>query len=93
MKGLSVEREEEKKERGDFGNGISIEGEFAFTKALGDFCKTAVGSGRFKGNYRFNLKDQMQQRARLDGKNMVEAVVVIVGGGGGGARWEEKRMK
>jgi hypothetical protein len=36
---------EEGRERSDFGQGVSVEGEFAFTKALGDFCRGAVRAG------------------------------------------------
>ncbi len=39
------ESNEEKKGREDFGNGISVEGEFAFTKALGEFCRASVKEG------------------------------------------------
>ncbi len=39
------ESDEDKKGREDFGNGISVEGEFAFTKALGDFCRASVKEG------------------------------------------------
>jgi hypothetical protein len=80
MTGTSAESEEEKKERGEFGNGISIEGEFAFTKAVGDFCKVAVSKCRFKVNYRFNLKGQMKQRAGMGMRNVDDASMVIVGG-------------
>jgi hypothetical protein len=80
MKGSTNERDEEKKERDDFGNRISIEGEFAFTKALGEFCKAAVWGGRFKGNYHFNLKGQMKQRAGMGLRNVVDASMVILGG-------------
>ncbi len=38
------------KERGDFSKGVSIEGEFAFTKAVGEFCRRAVKEGRYRGN-------------------------------------------
>jgi hypothetical protein len=50
-----TEKGEEERERGDFGKGISVEGEFAFTRALGEFCRKAVAEGHYKGNYRFNL--------------------------------------
>jgi hypothetical protein len=52
--------------------GISVEGDFAFTKAVGNFCKKAGHEGKFLGNYKFNLKEQMKQRAKGDvkkGKN------------------------
>ncbi len=48
--------EEGEKERGDFSKGVSVEGEFAFTKAVGEFRRGAVRAGRYKGNYCFNLK-------------------------------------
>jgi hypothetical protein len=56
--------EEERRERESFEDGISVEGEFAFTQAIGEFCRGAVSGGRYKGNYRFNLKGQMEERAR-----------------------------
>jgi hypothetical protein len=53
MKGSTIEREEEKKERGDFGNGISIEGEFAFTKAVGDFVQNVREQGKIQRELSF----------------------------------------
>jgi hypothetical protein len=72
----------EKKEREDFGKGISVEGEFAFTRALGDFCRASVKEGTYKGNYRFNLKGQMENRAMEDAEKgkMDKVSVVFVGG-------------
>jgi hypothetical protein len=58
------EMDEEGRERESFEGGVSVEGEFAFTKTLGEFCRGAVGGGRYKGNYRFNLKGQMEERAK-----------------------------
>ncbi len=71
---------EEKKERGDFGKGISVEAEFAFTKALGDFCRKAVAEGHYKGNYRFNLRGQMEMRASSGDEKKDKVSVVFVGG-------------
>jgi hypothetical protein len=34
--------EEERRERESFDEGISVEGEFAFTQAIGEFCRGAV---------------------------------------------------
>jgi hypothetical protein len=74
--------EREKKEREDFGKGISVEGEFAFTRALGDFCRASVKEGTYKGNYRFNLKGQMENRAMEDaGKGKMDKVSVVFVGG------------
>ncbi len=75
-KGRETDDEEGEKERGDFSKGISVEGEFAFTKVVGEFCRSAVRLGRYRGNYRFNLKGQMEQRAWVKEKRMD----VLVGG-------------
>jgi hypothetical protein len=48
-------------ERESFDEGISVEGEFAFTQAIGEFCRGAVSGGRYN---RFNLRGQMEDRAR-----------------------------
>jgi hypothetical protein len=66
------------RERESFDEGISVEGEFAFTQAVGEFCRGAVSGGRYKGNYRFNLRGQMAERARetTEGKEKVGLVLV-----------------
>ncbi len=79
-KGRENDDEEGEKERGDFGKGISVEGEFAFTKAVGEFCRSAVRMGRYRGNYRFNLRGQMEQRAWVKEKRLEAKKVVMVGG-------------
>jgi hypothetical protein len=43
-------------------NGVSMEGEFVFTKAVGEFLREEVRNGTFKGNYMLNLKEQMRMR-------------------------------
>ncbi len=75
-----TETVEEKRERGDFGKGISVEAEFAFTRALGEFCRKAVAEGHYKGNYRFNLRGQMEMRARSGEEKRDMVSVVFVGG-------------
>jgi hypothetical protein len=42
-----VDREKERRET--FDKGVSVEAEYAFTKAIGEFCKEAVKEGSFKG--------------------------------------------
>jgi hypothetical protein len=49
--------------RESFENGVSAEGEFAFTKAVAAYCKEAVREGSFRGSYVLNIKEQMEQRA------------------------------
>ncbi len=55
-----VDREKEKRETLD--KGVSVEAEYAFTKAVGEFCREAVKEGSFKGGYRMNVKEQMEMR-------------------------------
>jgi hypothetical protein len=40
-------------------NGVSMEGEFVFSRAVGEFLREEVRNGTFKGNYMLNLKEQM----------------------------------
>ncbi len=42
-----VDREKERRET--FDKGVSVEAEYAFTKAVGDFCREAVKEGSFTG--------------------------------------------
>ncbi len=55
-----VDREKERRET--FDKGVSVEAEYAFTKAVGDFCREAAKEGSFKGGYRMNVKEQMEVR-------------------------------
>jgi hypothetical protein len=71
--------EEERRERESFDEGISVEGEFAFTQAIGEFCRGAVSGGRYKGNYRFNLRGQMEERARETNGEKEKCGLVLIG--------------
>jgi hypothetical protein len=71
---------EEANARETFENGISVEGEFAFVKAVGSYCKEAVREGRFKGSYKLNIKEQLAQRASVEKRKMEKVRVVIMGG-------------
>ncbi len=68
--------------RDNFDNGVSIEGEFSFVRAIGNFCRESVRGGSFKGNYKFNAKEQMEMREFVErkGKNLKNVTVVLVGG-------------
>jgi hypothetical protein len=59
-------------------NGISMEGEFAFGRAIGEFLREEVRAGNFKGNYILNLKDQMRMRElrEMDGEKRLRVLVV-----------------
>jgi hypothetical protein len=59
---------EEQTKRDGFERGVSIEAEFAFVKAVGNFCRESVHSGNFKGNYNFNIKQQMEMRDFIERK-------------------------
>ena len=80
MKGKAGKTEEGKARRENFENGISVEGEFAFTKAVAACCKAAVREGTYRGNYLFNIKEQMEQRAEGDGSLGEKVRVLTVGG-------------
>jgi hypothetical protein len=71
----------EQEMRETFEQGVSVEAEFAFTQAVGRFCRESVREGSFKGKYQFNLKEQMARRA-LWGEWRDHRVVriVVVGG-------------
>jgi hypothetical protein len=43
-------------------NGVSMEGEFVFSRAVGEFLREEVRNGTFKGNYMLNLKEQLRMR-------------------------------
>jgi hypothetical protein len=73
------ENEDGGRERESFDEGILVEGEFAFTQAIGEFCRGAVSGGRYKGNYRFNLRGQMEERARESNEEKEKCGVVLIG--------------
>jgi hypothetical protein len=60
--------------------GISVEGEFAFTKAVGSFCSVSKKEGNFLGPQRLNLRNQMEKRAKVEKRAEEEVKVVLVGG-------------
>jgi hypothetical protein len=60
-------------------NGISLEGEFAFGRAVGEFLKEEVRAGTFKGNYILNLKDQMRLREMREMESGKRLRVMLVG--------------
>jgi hypothetical protein len=70
-------RDEGKKMRDSFEEGVSVEAEYAFTKAVGEFCKEAVREGSFKGNYVFNLKEQMGKRTSVEGETQSETDLLV----------------
>jgi hypothetical protein len=68
------------RERESFENGVSVEGEFAFTMGVAAFCKEAVREGSFKGSYVLNVKEQMEGRALREGKEGKKVSVLMIGG-------------
>ncbi len=81
--------------RGSFEEGISVEGEFSLTRAGGgNFCKESARAERFKRKYKFNLKEQMEQRSKEGGgKGNGEMMKVLLIGGSQVGRIEEKMQK
>jgi hypothetical protein len=51
-------------------------------RAVGNFCRTSVRAGSFKGNYNFNVKQQMEMREFVErkGEKREDVTVVMVGG-------------
>jgi hypothetical protein len=76
--GEVVDREKDKRET--FDKGVSVEAEFAFTKAVGEFCREAVKEGSFKGSYRMNVKEQMEVRMGKIWSEGSKVRAVVVGG-------------
>jgi hypothetical protein len=60
-------------------NGISMEHEFAFGKAVGEFLRGEVRAGTISGNYILNLKDQMRMRDLRETENDRKPLVLLVG--------------
>ncbi len=61
---------------------MSIEGEFAFVRVVSNFCKKGVREGRYKGNYSFNVKRQMEMRELIEQKgNKSSSVSMCIVGG------------
>ncbi len=60
-------------------NGVSMEGEFVFSRAVGEFLKEEVRVGAFKGNYVLNLKDQLRMRCTRESGVDKRLKVVLVG--------------
>ncbi len=81
---MTAEREggvdEGREGRESFENGVSVEGKFAFTKAVAAYCKEAVREGSFRGNYVLNIKEQMEQRAVRAEREGWRVNVLMVGG-------------
>jgi hypothetical protein len=83
----------EKDRRETFDKGVSVEAEYAFTKAVGEFCREAVKEGSFKGGYRMNVKEQMEERMGKIWSEGGKVRAVMVGGsqmGRLGAEVEQK---
>ena len=74
------EEESERKIRESFENGVSMEGEFAFGKAVGEFLRQAVREGSYRGNYVLNLREQMEQRAARESREGGKVKAVVIGG-------------
>jgi hypothetical protein len=83
----------EQEKRESFEQGVSVEGEFAFTQAIGKFCRISVGDGTFKGNYQFNLKEQMTLRASWGGWKAEKVVRIVMVGGSQMGRIKTELMR
>jgi hypothetical protein len=64
LREVGEEEGEEEKRRGSFKEGVSMEAEYAFAKAVEGFCREAGQAGRYKGAYMLNIKEQMRKRVQ-----------------------------
>jgi hypothetical protein len=76
--GGSEQESEEMKKTMSERNGISVEGEFVFSRAVGEFLKE-VRAGLFKGNYMLNLKEQMKMRYMRESGGDKRVRILLVG--------------
>ncbi len=60
-------------------NGVSLEGEFVFSRAVGEFLRTEVRDGTFRGNYLLNLKEQLRMRCMRENGVDRRVRVLLVG--------------
>ena len=80
-KGKESEQEEEEQEkRGSFDKGVSVEAEYTFAKAEGEFTRKAVTEGSYTGGVIKNVKEQLALRAGMEEKGSTKKYVVTVGG-------------
>jgi hypothetical protein len=81
MKGERVgggEAKDERKTKSEK-NGVSLEGEFVFSKAVGEFLRLEVKGGSFRGNYLLNLKEQLRMRCMRESGVDRRVRVLLVG--------------
>jgi hypothetical protein len=71
--------DEEKEMRESTENGVSVEGEYTFTQAVGKFTRGAEREGYYKGLRVGNVKEQLQMRARQEKVGSIKKFVVGVG--------------
>jgi hypothetical protein len=60
-------------------SGVSLEGEFVFSRAVGEFLRTEVRDGTFRGNYLLNLKEQLRMRCMRENGVDRRVRVLLVG--------------
>ena len=70
----------ETERRRSFGKGPSVEAEYAFTKAIGAYSRSAIKDGSYKGRQLGNLKEQLAARAGLEEKDRGKKMVIMIGG-------------
>jgi hypothetical protein len=73
------EEDEGERLRGSFSEGVSMEAEYGFSRAVEEFCRISVQEGRYRGSYRFNLRNQMARRVRKKVEGLTKVKVLTVG--------------
>jgi hypothetical protein len=71
--------EEDKKRRKSTENGVSVEGEFTFTMAVGRFLREVDKERYFKEQIVGNMKEQLQMRSRQENLGKTKKYLAAVG--------------
>ena len=79
-KGVEEEQDgAEQERRSSFEKGVSVEAEFVFVKAVGEFTRKAVKEGSYTGGVVKNVKEQLSRRAQIEEKGSTKKYVVVIG--------------
>jgi hypothetical protein len=73
-------------------NGVSVEGEFTFTVAVGRFLREAEKEGYFKEQRVGNVKEQLQMRSRQENVGKTKKYMAAVGASEMGRIMEEMEV-
>lgn len=72
------EMDDDREMRESFENGISVEAEYSFARAVSEYSKAAVREGRHRGGYILNIKEQVSQRTKLESEKSRRTEIVFI---------------